>query len=842
MQLFLMAACAVLPCACSADTYDLKRVGTPLRFSEIRETAAWVPDFDPSWWGEVEAAFDDYEQEVARIARDEWDPLIRSLQDIEQTGFPTDRNDASSLWQKHRRVQRVLGEAESTLLLALDERLPAAADTFVELLRQRALFWRATSQWVPHSMRLAGPLETLALDGGPRPDQAVVEAATLAYARLASAATRAADARYAAYLNYCEDLPLFQEEIAAATLARDQANGKKAIDAANARLDKANTRREQREKRLRERDRREVDEDLRASLLREGRLFAECLSDAPMALSRDALPDEPPSSRRSDFSERLDAFLHSGVRSAPSLRAMRAVALRLLETSNPDEPARADAVREAFAKYFRRQGPLRERLASPDLDVRRMAYQELVGLVEPLYGVLREQLGAERVPGVEGASMAVAAGSSSARDAVLRLLEPKPTKAAKVLENEEDDQDGVARRENERLFLGAPLAPRVIATLTSRLGFDEGASIELMAIREMEAKRLAEVTRPLLDEVGQRLRVVGEDASIGTPEARARIAMREVRSTLERTRSMDRAANERVLAEAARLANVGADDPRIATARLELDLLSVVGTQRRSREAQGILGTPPEAIANPLEIVRSLDVDDATRDAAESLVMDRAMELRAAHAEMEVVVARNLEDFFQRMFLASNRSARPAEAWSPTIAGKSAIALRFAMGDEIREVLGDDAGDAYFAEFRAWCQPGLEPARSDAVRLLGRFSEGVALSTEQRAKSESMRVIVAEFLQSCDESRSHGLRELHELRSLTIRGNDLEGPAAWDEVAGVLPSIAVARARIADLDERMLARCEALLVAEEACELGLDAARHRTARLPQRLSPYFGGK
>jgi hypothetical protein len=856
----MLIALALIPCACGADTYDLKRIGTPIRFRELRETAAWVPNFQPSWWNDVEAVWDVYEQEIARIARDEWDPFVRTLQDFEQTGFPTDRQDASALWQTHRRLQRVLGDAEAALVLALDERLPSDADAFIELVRQRMMFWRAASQWTPHAARPAGPLEVLALDGGARPDAAVVAAATQAYARLQPAAIRAAEARYAAYLNYCEDLVTFQNEIDAATAARDQATGKKATDAANARLDRAVKRREQREKRLRDRDRRAADEELRVALLREGRLFAESLSDAPLPLTHEAFPDEPAPSRRSDFCERLDAFLHSGVRSAPSLRAMRAVALRLLEETASDDTgtdntgtdntgtdtgqensARAAAVRDAFANYFRRQAPLRERLASPDVDARRKAYEELVALVEPLYGVLREQLGAERIAGIEGASQAVAAGTSSTRDAVLRILEPKPVKAVKA-PIDDDDQEGIARRENERMFLGAPLAPRVMTTLASRLALDEGASLELMAIREMEAKRIAELTRPLLDAVGQRLRIIGEDMSIGGPDARARAAMREVRSTLERTRSIDRAANERVLAEAARLGGVGADDARIATARLELDLLSIIGSQRRSREAQGVVGTPPEAIVNPFEIVRLMDIDEATRDAAESLVLDRAMELRAAHAELEVLVARNMENFFHRMFLAGNGSRRLTEAWYPELAGKSAMALRFAIGDEIRNVLGEDAGDAYFERLRAWCQPGMEPPRPDAIRLLDRFAAGVALDNEKRAATEAMRVIVAEFVESTDEARARELRALHVLRAASIRGNDLEGAGAWDEVAGVLPSVAVARARIADLDERVVARCEVLLETEEGCEMGLDATRHRAARLPQRLSPYFGGK
>ncbi|MFZ9916574.1 MAG: hypothetical protein ACO3IB_14740, partial [Phycisphaerales bacterium] len=55
----LVAALATLA-GCSVDTCELDRVGDPMSFAEVRDTAAWVPDFDSEWWSEIDAAYAEY--------------------------------------------------------------------------------------------------------------------------------------------------------------------------------------------------------------------------------------------------------------------------------------------------------------------------------------------------------------------------------------------------------------------------------------------------------------------------------------------------------------------------------------------------------------------------------------------------------------------------------------------------------------------------------------------------------------------------------------------------------------------------------------------------------------
>lgn len=807
---------------CEADTRQLERVGRPVVFNDLRETAAWCENFDTAWWKEIDAAYDAYDLEVERVARAAWATFTRDIVDFKQIGFPDEPRSAQALWRQHLRVKRQLGDVEREFVARLDAVLPPQADEFLALLSARAAFWRATSCWVLPSQRAAGPLEILGVAKRTDTDAVIVRAATETYTRLAPIAERAAQQRYDAYIAYCEALPSIEAEISAAVLARASVTGDRAIRAADRQVERVTKLPEQRRARMNDHDCRVADEELRVALLRENRVFAESIGD---------------DARRQDFLERVDAFLHEGMRSAPSLRALRELALRTAERVRPGDDKVRVRIEEVFTTALAEQRIHRANLASASKDVRKKAYERGVQVTRPLYETLKELLEPLPIDRLDSAAVLFAGGQRSLDEAVEDVL--RQPDAEPVAEVAIDESMAASRNGDVRLLFGYPLSPSTIRTLAARLALSEADTKALDDLRAVESMRVIEATKTTIKTLTDTARIIGDDPSRGNAEARARELMRELRAAADRIRSIDRDANARLLADSGRLGRVLSDDPRMEVAQLELDLLAMVGVLARDRDYANVGGVTSEAIANPFELVRAMDATVEQRDAAEAIVLARADDLRAAHADLVQGIQRNLSDIFVRIFDMRSSESRPKSAWYPSEVGAKGVALRFEIADEIGRVLGADVAEAYLAEFRRATEPEMEPERPHALSELDRFARGRLLNGSTLEATSDLRLVVDEFLDSADEHRSRALRQLHEWRARSVRLEGSMGAKQWNDLAVSAPVGSILRSRVLDIDARVIARCESLLAIDASARQGLQMLRAFPVDLPARMAPYF---
>lgn len=814
---FVAALAALVGCA--VDTCQLDRVGDPLSFAEVRDTAAWVPDFDSAWWSEIDAAYTQYDARLARVANESWEPLVASLVDSEQTGFPKDARGARAMWQRHLAVQAALGSAEMAFVAELDERLPAEADRFIALLRSRAAFWRASSQWAPHGQRLPGPLETLGIEGLRTPDAAIVEAATGAYARLAPVAQSAASARFKAYLEYCDEIGEAEAEVIAAAAALQAAEGE-ATEAASSRKEDADLAVQAAERRLTEHARRAADERVRVALFAENRGFGAAIANAE---------------RRDDFLERNDVMLHQGLRGRAGVRATRALALRLLERNHPGDELRKTAVEQAFAAYDESLAVQRARLASASMAERKAAYAAVLALQEPLSKVLRAQIAGVEPAAIELMALGVLLGKFEPDAAADELLHPKQETPASADELGEDER---LRDKGLRVVTGFPLSPRVIRALADALRLEGEVLAEFESLAAAERRSALERTTEQIEAMrGAFGESDGEKGRL-TVDERVRRALRVTRVSAAQIRALDREANARVLAAAAALAGVDARDPRIAAAQLELDLFTAIGVSTRMPEALAIGGLPCEATVSPLDIARSMDASDEVRETAEAIVLSRAEELRAAHADALEGVLRSVESFLRHILTRTEEPSRAAEAWYAPPSGASAVALRFALADEIGGALGNKAREAYLARFRTLAQPGMDPEQPPAIALLRVFAER-ADDRDAAADERDARLLVALELTQLDEARAEAARALHEWRASWIRAADMGSAGAWDDLARRGAVGSVLRQRVRDADERAIARCEARIAEELGRARALEVLGRHAPRIPVQFAPYF---
>ena len=95
------------------------------------------------------------------------------------------------------------------------------------------------------------------------------------------------------------------------------------------------------------------------------------------------------------------------------------------------------------------------------------------------------------------------------------------------------------------------------------------------------------------------------------PRRAAKDLFREGRTILARIEGADRRANERVLAEAARLAGVGLDDPRIELAARRLELRRLLPERAIDPGAEPVLGLGRLATVDPMEVLESCGLDEA---------------------------------------------------------------------------------------------------------------------------------------------------------------------------------------------------------------------------------------
>jgi len=843
VRAFVGIVLTVLLTACRTDTCELDRIGPPVRFADLRDTAAWTPGFEPSWWGAVDRAYEAYDAEVELVTRRGWDPFVASLRAAEQTGFPKESRAARAMWTTHVRVRRELSDAEATFFRALDETLPPEADRFVELLRARAAFWRASAVWADHGKRVPGPLEVLTLTGLPSADAEVARAATDAYSRLAAIAMRAAEERFEAYIEYCEDLDAASKEIARLRAALppesaigDSAEKIRAREEAEQALVAAEDAAKAIEQRLNSVTRREADEKFRLALLRENRAFAAAI----------ASPE-----RQLDFLDRVDAFLHIGVRSHQSLRAMRSVALRVLEINVAQHNAksvevRKEQVEKAFEDYFVAEKPLRVGLASGSAKERAKAYRALVELVRPLYAALSQSTDM-RAEMLDLISIGVSAGRDSAGDAAQAAVEATTREEPKPEPFFKDDALVSARSRELALLGGMALSPRVFAALTSELSLNAEQGEFLGRLRGEEVQRLAERSGVLMSELRETTDSIARDMSLDAG-ARARGIMREERRMFDAMRALDSAANARALSAIATIARVDLEDPRIARAALELELFSQIGASGQSNAGESIAGVVADGLVSPFEIIRRMRVAPEDREAALAIAFGFADELRAAHGETADRMQRNVEAMLVRIFTQQIEQSRPEDAWYPTPCAGRAVEVRRAIAADIGRVLGAEVERAFHERWREFAQPGMTPPRAGHLVPLERFAQGAHVEMAERERTAMLRTEVDAVLLLAVDHRERALRTLHEWRTSVKGLGDMREAANWESSARFAAMGSLLRSRVRDVDERAIARCEALLATDAATSRStsateaLAAVRRAPLELPVRLAPYFPGE
>lgn len=817
----LICACvAVLLGACAGTTSDFDRVAPPVRFLEVRETASWVEGFDDAWWPKIDAAYDEYNRTINEELIVQWDAFCTDAADERIRGQTPDKRRARVLWTRHLEVNRALGEREHDFADALLKALPREAEPFVRLLSARIAFRRATCALREPMQDLPGPLEVMRLVQRRRIPPGALELVTAAYARLASECDGVVRARANAYIDTCGDMEaLFiarrQAELAEQGAVDDASRGQ--AKQVREDVEKASDGRTKEW----ERESLRLTERIRLALQREGRAFAQMLGD----------PEE-----RSDYLDQLDFALHDGIRSAQGIEAFAKIARSVIIQSFRDDERQdklLKALDDTVAIEIAAQRTARIALSSGSPAARKNAYEELQTVgdrIGKLVGdALEEQGGVwrvlERTPDVM-------ARVQSADDAAEDVLNPPPEQPARP-----DIYVPPGRDRNLLLLIGSPLAPSALGALSERLNLDfasDSAFGEFAAGERMQLEESAQqIGRSILREF-ERLDPRNGD---GSPSVRVARFMGKLAAIVSRQRALDSSANERALAEAARLAGIAVEDERVALARLELDLLLDVGVDKFVREGEPIAGVSPGAILSPFELSRVAARNADERATAEGVLMSRAEALRAAHRDLAREIRGNLAGF---LTVAVERQSLlgAGDRWRPTLAGRDALELRFVLAREFRTVLGDAFADRYEQEIRELIAPGCEPVAPRALVELRRFAQDPRRKPSDPdwiARAQD-RAVVQEMLKQCDERCKIALREFVTWRANWVRIGDYDGRDSWRQLERTAPRGWLIWSRCADAIDRAIAMSSVALDEATVEELGL----HRfSVVIPRRMKPYF---
>ena len=820
-RLLLSVLAALVLAACAGTQSEFDRIEPPVRFGELRETAAWVPGFDPQWWRRIDAAYDEYDRGLddALVAR--WNTFSADVSDERVRGQTPDVRRARALAGERREIDRLLGEREGALIAAMEWSLPREAEPYIGLVAARVAFERASSLLRDPAQRLPGPLEVMPIVGRRTLTAEQVAEVTAGYRRLADVAESAVRARVQRFIALCGDIETMEGAHREAEIAERNAGDDDARNAARAKREAADAERERRTRQWTQESAGDI-EPLRLALLREGRAFARTIADAEL---------------QGDFLEEIDASLHDGMRSAPGMRAFARIARIAIARAHPGDEAALAEFDRTVEQELERQRTLRITLGSGSKDARRKAYEALKKVGDPIGAIvdrqLKEQGGVWRV--LER-TIDVMAGLQDAESAAEAVLAPNPP----TDDAQEPPPQFVAagHDRNLQILLGCPLEPQALLALAARLRLGADADAQLKALYERESSGFEAVG----NEVGARVRAdfdaLGRDGANATASAMVVRFMGRLNGHIAQLQAADRAANDRMLAEAARLAGVAPDDARIAITRLELDLLAEVGVSRGAREAEPIVGVVDAAVVNPLELARAAARDDGERAAAEDIVLGHADELRAAHRALATAIRANLRDFL--VFVVESRSMLSAAVrWRPKLAGEDAAALRIALADEFRRAIGDGFADRYEARLRAAVAPRCEPARPAAFMFLDRYAAGNGLGAGERDASADVRAVIAELLDGADERRAAALRRLVAWRARWVRIGEFNDAKSWTELQRVAPAGWLLRARAEDADERALAACESALDFAGAPAAEVRALRSFPVALPRRMAPNF---
>jgi hypothetical protein len=337
---------------------------------------------------------------------------------------------------------------------------------------------------------------------------------------------------------------------------------------------------------------------------------------------------------------------------------------------------------------------------------------------------------------------------------------------------------------------------------------------------------------------------LARDMSLDAP-ARARGIVREARRRIDQMRALDMSANARVLTAIATIAQVELDDPRVARATLELELLSRVGASGQSNAGESIAGAVADGLASPFEMIRTMRVAPEDRDVALAIALGFADELRAAHAEAAEGMLRNVETMLARIFVLQLTESSPEDAWYPNPCAGRAVEVRRAIATDIGRVLGADVERAYHERWREYAQPGMTPPRAAHLVPLERFAQGVHMDEAERERTALLRTEIDAVLGLAAEHRERALRSLHTWRTGATGLGAVGNAADWDSIARFAAKGSLLRSRVRDVDERAIAQCEALLASDSGPRRSssvsgvLAAIRRAPLELPVRLNPYF---
>lgn len=810
IRLLAIAALACLLQACGGVTTEFDRVAPPVRFGDLRETAAWVEGFDPQWWDAIDVAYAEYDRSFDDEFLRRWSAFSVEASRGRLRSESPDERDARRQFALHREFNEALSRREAAFFSALEQVLPLNAAPFITLARERAAFHRATGMLREPGQRLPGPLEVLALAGRRSLDAEAVERAALAYQRLAAVASDQVRARGALFVDFCAENQVLEaaRDTAAAAERASQGGDDESKALARSAREAAERAVEGRVKRFRADAERKL-ETLRLALLAEGRAFGGAIADTEA---------------RSLYLEQLDGSLHSGMRTESGMRAFTRIARIMIAREHPDDAAMLAELDRLLEQEVDVQRQLRVALASASPQARKRAYEGLRKVGDPIGqfvdGKLRARGG---IWPVLTQVVPVVASERSAEGAADLLLadktEPPPDPEVYTAQSRDKDL---------QFILGCPLEPSVLRALGDRLRIPPTDEARIRAMWEEESKSIAEVAGDAQRRITETFSAIGSGDEFGTratPEViRARVAavMSAIASGTARVRSADRSANQRIVAEIAQTAAVSIDDDRVRVTRVELELLSELGTTRSKRELEPICGVGGAALFNPFEVARLASDDEGERLAAELIVLTHAEELLAAQRETAEVIRRNLRSFLTEV-LEQWRFVGTPRRWNPEPAGPRAIAIRLSIVDELRSALGDRFADRYEERMRNFIARGCEPERPAAMTVLLRDPRAGAIELHAQA----------------GQRRNTALNRFVRWRSAWTAPTGLDGRDSWKELERIAPEGWLLLSRAADADARAIAAFEAMLDANAAPPEEIRALRVFPTVSPLQLVPAF---
>ncbi len=817
VTLFFAALGSLVLTGCAGNQAEFERIAPPVRFATLRETASWCPSFDDAWWEAIDAAYEEYDTQVELICAQRWEPHALAATLAAQQPLKDGSRLSVRMWSAQKSVDAALQSAERALCDDIVRSLPPSAAPFMQLLSARIAFHRATALWVMPSQLMPGPLELLPLDGALAPSAEVVTAATDAYVRMAIEAQQHAATRTKLLLAYLDErVPLDAAEAFARTVGSD--NSRERTRATESAAAASNVCREQLVQ-----ARAHADELLRQAILRENDLFANALSDA---------------TRRAEFLERSDAFLHEPMRSSQSLRALAAMGRRLLELRTETQANELEQFDAIVERALRAHAEHRVNLRASSAEMQRRAYKSLQEIAGPMWEFLKRRIGEDRLGRAEIAVFSVTSKRVSAIDAADEVI---AATEVQVGEEEVEQVDAVlndARDHGLRLLIGSPLSPRVSRETARRLSLSEAAALELETFRIDELKRLCEAT----GKVAQRLdglKMHIEKRALSDVDDGVRQFMRGLQQTTTQIVGLDVSANARFLDCAARVAGTTVDDARLDATRLELELLSIIGVDSGPNDFEGIVGVGAESLISPLEVASTMRVDDGVRLAVEAIILRKSDELLAAAREAKRELLETGGRFLRYLAIGDRAMEAKLPPWRADGVGRRAAALRFELAQDIRVALGSEVADEYIARLRHLTQPGLEPVRCAQMSELAAFAGGNRMSPAHRAATESVRARLASLLDTANAQRELAIAATHRWRSQWSVLGSLRAREDWNDVAFRSPVGALLHARINDGDDRALAQAAMILRDDVSAAEIAASLRAFPLHPPRRFHPVF---